>query len=182
MKLRPASPEDQDFLWRAQSHAALLEAEDDPVGTVRRHPMLARYVEGWGRAGDLGVIATPAEHAGEPIGAAWCRRFPQTAPGWGWIDTETPELSVAVLPSFRGLGLGTALLTELLRMTDAAGTALSLAVRSTNPALRLYLRLGFCILPERDFLNRTGILSHVMLRARPQPPRENGAKPPGPRR
>ena len=29
MKLRPASPEDQDFIWRTQSHAALIEAEDE---------------------------------------------------------------------------------------------------------------------------------------------------------
>ena len=163
MNLRPAQPDDEAFLWLAQSHAALLDASDDPVGAVRSHPMLARYVEGWGRAGDLGMIA---EHDGRPVGTTWCRRFPEAAPGWGWIDAQTPELSVAVLPPFRGTGQGTALLTALLAMTEEAGTALSLAVRSTNPALRLYRRLGFRILSERNFLNRTGILSHVMLHPR----------------
>ena len=160
MPQRPATPNDQAFLWLAQSHAARLDPSENPAAAVRSHPMLARYVDGWGRSGDRGVIA---EHQGTPIGAAWCRCFPAEAPGWGWIDAETPELSVAVLPPYRGTGIGTALLTQLLQMTEES-TALSLAVRSTNPALRLYLRQGFRILPERDFLNRTGVLSHVMVR------------------
>lgn len=164
MKLRAVNPNDQTFLWLAQSHAALLDTSDDPAKSVRKHPMLARYVEGWGRAGDLGVIA---EHEEKPVGAAWCRWFPEDAPGCGWIDKQIPELSVAVLSQYQGRGVGTTLLTRLLQMTEDMAAAVSLAVRSTNPALRLYLRLGFRILPERDFLNRTGILSHVMVRERP---------------
>lgn len=161
MKLRAADMKDQKFLWEAQCHAALLGLKDDPMAAILGDPILARYVEGWGRVGDVGVIA---EHEGKPVGAAWCRLFPKESPGWGWVDEKTPEISVAVLPEFRQQGIGTSLLTSLLEVSCEKSKLLSLAVRSTNPALRLYFRLGFRILSERNFLNRTGVLSHVMVR------------------
>lgn len=161
MKLRAADLKDEKFLWEAQCHAALLDLKNDPMVAVRSNPILARYVEGWGRVGDVGVIA---EHEDKPVGAAWCRLFPKESPAWGWVDEKTPEISVAVLPEFRQMGIGTSLLTSLLEVSCDKNKMLSLAVRSTNPALRLYLRLGFRVLPERNFLNRTGVLSHVMVR------------------
>lgn len=161
MKLRVANFKDQHFLWEAQYHAALLDSEEEPMVAVRSNPILASYVEGWGRIGDMGVIA---EHENKPVGAAWCRLFPEDSKGWGWIDENTPEISVAVLPEFRQKGIGTSLLTRLLGLSCEKNQVLSLAVRSTNPALRLYLRLGFRVLPERNFFNRTGVLSYVMVR------------------
>jgi ribosomal protein S18 acetylase RimI-like enzyme len=161
MKLRALNLKDEQFLWEAQYHAALLDSKDEPMVAVRSNPILAGYVEGWGRVGDMGVIA---EYESKPVGAAWCRLFPKDSNGWGWIDESTPEISVAVLPEFRQMGIGTALLTRLLEIACEKNKMLSLAVRSTNPALRLYLRLGFRILPERNFFNRTGVLSHVMVR------------------
>lgn len=159
MKLRAADLKDETFLWEAQCHAALL----DSIVAVHSNPILARYVEEWGRAGDVGVIA---EYEDKPVGAAWCRLFSKESPAWGWVDETTPEISVAVLPEFRQMGIGTSLLTSLLEVSYENSKMLSLAVRSTNPALRLYLRLGFRVLPERNFFNRTGVLSHVMVRER----------------
>jgi|APLak6261678124_1056121.scaffolds.fasta_scaffold03865_3 ribosomal protein S18 acetylase RimI-like enzyme len=161
MKLRTANLEDQEFLWKAQYHAALLDSKGDQAAAVQSDLILARYVEGWGRIGDIGVIA---EYENKQVGAAWCRLFPKEAPGWGWIDEKTPEISVAVLPEFRQKGIGTSVLRHLLEITDENNKMISLAVRSTNPALRLYLRFGFSVFPERNFLNRTGVLSHVMVR------------------
>ena len=161
MKLRAVNSEDEEFLWEAQSHAALLDSKGDPAAAVQSNPALARYVEGWGRIGDIGVIA---EYENKPVGAAWCRLFRKETPGYGWLDEETPEISVAILPEFRQKGVGTSLLIRLLEVTCEKNKMISLAVRSTNPALRLYLRLGFRVLPERNFFNRTGVLSHVMVR------------------
>jgi ribosomal protein S18 acetylase RimI-like enzyme len=156
MKLRAANSEDEAFLWEAQYHAALLDSTEEPAAAVQSDPILARYVEGWGRIGDIGVIA---ERDNKPVGAAWCRLFRKETPGWGWIDEEIPEISVAVLPEFRQKGVGTSLLTRLLEVAGENYKVVSLAVRSTNPAFRLYLRLGFRVLPERNFLNRTGVWS-----------------------
>ena len=49
---------------------------------------LERYVEGFGRAGDCGVVA---ESAGLPVGAAWYRRFPADRPGYGYVSEDIPE-------------------------------------------------------------------------------------------
>ncbi|MFF0455641.1 hypothetical protein [Nocardia africana] len=41
--------------------------------------------------------------------------------------------------------------------------AVSLSVRQTNPALRLYERLGFVIVPGSQLVNRAGTTSVTMV-------------------
>jgi ribosomal protein S18 acetylase RimI-like enzyme len=113
-----------------------------PVGEVLADPALGRYVYGWGRRGDAGVVAFGDR--GEPVGAAWYRLFPPGEPGFGFVDERTPELSLAVLEEARGRGIGTRLLLLLLdRARDDGFQALSLSVEPDNPARRLYERHGF---------------------------------------
>jgi len=102
---------------------------------------LSRYVEGWGRAGDLAVIA--AEGANR-VGAAWCRRFAAAAPGYGFVDEQTPELTIAVVPSKRRHGVGQELLDALLERARGEGVgAVSLSVQQGSPAVDFYARNGF---------------------------------------
>src|SRR5947209_20301944 len=82
-------------------HWRLNEDPDLPV---------ARYVNNWGRPGDAGLIAWE----NGPIGAAWYRVFPASSPGFGFVDEQTPELTIAVVPSRRGSGLGGQLMEALL--------------------------------------------------------------------
>ena len=79
------------------------------------------------------------------LGAAWCRRFCGQVTGLaGFVDVETPVLAIAVRGGHRGQGIGTALLEALVAAARAAGVrAISLSVGRTNPALRLYERMGF---------------------------------------
>ena len=105
------------------------------------HPEIARYVEGWGGAGDAGVVAVDGERA---VGAAWYRVFTPTRPGYGFVNERTPELTVGVVAGARGRGVGTALVRALLDQGRAAGfSAISLSVEPDNPAVRLYERAGF---------------------------------------
>ncbi|HLW94778.1 MAG TPA: GNAT family N-acetyltransferase [Solirubrobacteraceae bacterium] len=135
--------DDERFLW-----LMLVEAASWRPGLARlsvaaaaRDRSHARYVEGWGRAGDLGLIA---ELAGSPIGAAWWRFFTDENHGYGFIEAAIPELSLAVTKGRRGCGVGGALLAALIeRARQAELPALSLSVEVDNPALRLYERLGF---------------------------------------
>jgi ribosomal protein S18 acetylase RimI-like enzyme len=140
--LRPATDRDEDILWQMLFYAS--HANEDPGSTVesiRSNPDLRRYVSGWGRVGDLGVVAELDSRA---VGAAWLRLFvgdERASPTF--IDDRTPELAVAVLPGYEGRGLGTRMLARLLAHADERFPAVTLSVRRDNPALRLYERFGF---------------------------------------
>ena len=112
-----------------------------PDHSVVEQPELARYVSGWGRRGDVGIIAVGAN--GDSLGAAWLRLWSELDRGYGFIDMQTPELSVAVRPEARGAGVGTQLLRRLLQRADESYDRVSLSVSLLNPAVRLYERLGF---------------------------------------
>jgi ribosomal-protein-alanine N-acetyltransferase len=112
-------------------------------------PRIASYVRGWGRRGDVAVIAVDDD--GRRLGAAWFRLFSEEEPGFGFVDAETPEISIAVAPDSRGRGIGTALLEALAdRACHEGFHALSLSVRPGNPAARLYERFGFARVESPD--------------------------------
>jgi GNAT superfamily N-acetyltransferase len=143
LRLRAAQRDDIQLLRRL-----LLEAAYWRPGLVRpplehalADPNLARYVEDFGRPGDFGVIA---DEGAEPLGAAWWRYFHPDAPGYGFVDEATPEISTAVLPAHRGRGIGTSLLEAAEREArNQKINRLSLSVERDNPAIALYERLGF---------------------------------------
>lgn len=104
-------------------------------------PVPLRYVEGFGRPGDVGVIA---EVAGKPAGAAWCRLLTGSDRGYGYVADDVPELAIAVEPEHRGRGLATALIEALKSAVAEAGyRAVSLSVEPDNPSRRIYERAGF---------------------------------------
>jgi ribosomal protein S18 acetylase RimI-like enzyme len=109
---------------------------------------VALYVKAWGRPGDAAMIAIDR---GFPVGAAWYRLFSERRPGYGFVDAQTPELAIAVVPSARGRGVGSALLDALFaRAREEGHAALSLAVDRTNVgAIDLYRRRGFETVAER---------------------------------
>jgi GNAT superfamily N-acetyltransferase len=52
-------------------------------------------------------------------------------------------VDIALMPESRGRGIGTAVIADLLAQGREAGKPISLSVYKTNPARRLYQRLGF---------------------------------------
>jgi ribosomal protein S18 acetylase RimI-like enzyme len=103
---------------------------------------VALYVKGWGRPGDTALIAVDE---GFPVGAAWYRLFRRDHPGYGFVDEETPELAIAVVPSCRGRGIGEALLDALIEKAHSESYgAVSLSVEKGNDALLgFYEKHGF---------------------------------------
>ena len=142
-ELRVATVSDQPFLWEMLHLALFVPPGKPPLPrSLLREPAIARYVESWGiRSGDSGLIALVD---GASVGAAWLRCFPASAPGYGFVGETTPELSVAVLPAYRGKGIGTRLLEQLLQGVYPT----SLSCNPNNPSWRLYLRLGYEPLPD----------------------------------
>jgi ribosomal protein S18 acetylase RimI-like enzyme len=76
-----------------------------------------------------------------------------------WYETadDLHIVDIALLPQWRGQGIGEALLTDLAAHAGARGKPLTIYVEKTNPALTLYRRLGFVAVEEQgiyDFMRR----------------------------
>jgi ribosomal protein S18 acetylase RimI-like enzyme len=136
--LRRARPDDATFLGAMLGEAmAWRPGSPRPLAST---VLASRYIVGWPRHGDAGLVA----EAGEPVGAAWYRLLGRHDPGYGFVDDMTPELTVGVVPSWRSRGVGRRLLVALLDVARADGhAALSLSVEEDNVALELYESVGF---------------------------------------
>jgi ribosomal protein S18 acetylase RimI-like enzyme len=123
-------------------------AEERPsMDAVLGDPRNARYVEGWGRDGDVAVCAL--DRRDEPVGAAWYRRFSATEPGYGFVADDVPELAIGVYPEFRGQRVGSLVLGALIARARCDGErALCLSVNPENRAKRLYARHGFEVVAD----------------------------------
>lgn len=161
IEFRPADRNDTAFLWQMLFEAAHIAEEGaTSVQAAKENPTLARYVQDWPRAGELGVVAEEDE---QPIGAAWVRLWTNAEHGYGFVRADVPELAIAVAPHCRGRGVGEQLLRRLLTCASNHHAAISLSVRETNRALRLYERMGFRRIPGTEVTNRVGGLSFTMI-------------------
>jgi GNAT superfamily N-acetyltransferase len=134
--IRKGSPADVPFMRSMLAHAYGWR-----VNALDADIPLTRYVDNWGRPGDLALIA---HETGNRVGAAWMRRFRGSEPGYGFVDEQTPELSISIVPSRRRHGVGQELLDALLEAARGAGhTQLSLSVEADSPAVGFYERNGF---------------------------------------
>ena len=145
--IRPLVQEDAHCLWEMLYQAIHVPQGVEPHAREIVHsPELAHYVAGWGRDGDIGYLAVDAD--GMLVGAAWLRLLTGADRGYGYVDDTTPELSVAVVPGYRGQGIGSRLLAALLDAACERYDTVSLSVQADNPALRLYQRLGFEVVED----------------------------------
>jgi GNAT superfamily N-acetyltransferase len=141
--LRPADAGDLEHVKWALFEAVAWNPERPlpPFEFTIEHPELARYHRGWGRRGDLGVIATDGP---DVVGVALCRLFTDDDHGHGYVDDATPEVTIAVAESHRRSGLGTRLVEELERAARDAGFGrMSVSIDVGNPSLRIAERLGY---------------------------------------
>ena len=123
----------------------LLDASHLAPRTILQHPSLWKYVEAFGtREGDLCVVA---EIDNVIVGAAWSRLIHS----YGFVDDKTPELSISLYPQYRNQGIGTKLMHGIFEELSHAGyRRVSLSVSKQNPAVQMYLRVGFAIVQEND--------------------------------
>jgi ribosomal protein S18 acetylase RimI-like enzyme len=145
VSLRWIEDRDLEFL-RAMFLETICWREDGPrrsLDDVLADPSLAKYVVGWGRPGDSGVLAV--SNSDERLGAAWYRLFNEDDQGYGFVSPNIPQLGIATLAEYRGRGLGRTLMQGLIQHAMSEGRpALSLSVEEDNwRALRLYQDLGF---------------------------------------
>lgn len=143
--IRAMQPEEypllREFLYQA---IFLPEGTVPPSRSVIDLPELQIYIADFGtRFGDHCLVA---EINGKIVGAAWSRMMED----YGHIDKDTPSLAISLLPEYRGQGIGTKLLSNLLSLLYEKGFhQVSLSVQKKNPAFHLYKRAGFQILEEK---------------------------------
>ncbi|HEX5172962.1 MAG TPA: GNAT family N-acetyltransferase [Gaiellaceae bacterium] len=137
--LRAADQQDTRFLRDMLRHAYHWRMGDPDLPVFR-------YVKNWGRPGDAGVIASAGPNA---YGAAWYRLFPADAPGFAFVDEQTPEVTIAVVPSHRGKGTGGELLEALLERARAEGFA-QISLSAEPGQTGFYEKHGFRELRRED--------------------------------
>jgi len=79
-------------------------------------------------------------HQGSPIGRIYLH----------WLRVSIDLIDIALIPAWRGKGVGSAIMTQLLTLSDSVGKPICLFVERFNPALRLYSRLGFVEVADGD--------------------------------
>ncbi|MBF4561896.1 GNAT family N-acetyltransferase [Microbacterium sp. VKM Ac-2870] len=144
-RVRPATQADGAFLGDMVVEAANWRpGAARPRHEVLTHPDHTRYISGWMRPGDAGVVAMDPQDV--PIGAAWYRMLPRTDPGLGYVGTGVPELIIGVRPIWRAHGVGRALLQRLCEHAREQGFGrISLSVERGNYAQTLYRSEGFAL-------------------------------------
>jgi ribosomal protein S18 acetylase RimI-like enzyme len=135
-------------------YEAIFQKEGEPrlPKEIINEPSIRVYIEEWGRPDDLCLVALAD---GEYAGAVWTRLLTGDTKGYGYIDDLTPELSISLFETFRGKGIGTALMGAMIRRLKACGySRVSLSVTKQNPAYHLYSKLGFLVAaePNDDYL------------------------------
>jgi ribosomal protein S18 acetylase RimI-like enzyme len=140
--LRDMREEDADFLFRVYASTraqelALTAWNDEQKSHFCRMQFTAQTTDY--RANYPEARHTMIECGGKPAGRLIVGRG----------QREIRIIDIALLPEFRGGGIGTRLLRELMEEAGDAGKTLSIHVEKFNPALRLYLRLGFRPLEDK---------------------------------
>ncbi len=142
-EIRALEASDEPILWEmVYQGLSSGSGKSAPPREIVNRPEFARYVQQWGRDGDTGFVAHNKKD-GSLMGAVWLRK-----PN-GETNAGAPrELAFAVKPSYRGQGIGAALLTQLVRANPEAST-ISIRFVAGKPILRLYERFGFKVAEEK---------------------------------
>ena len=131
-----------NFLYEA---IFIPEGIEPPPKTIITSPELQVYVERFEESkDDWGLVA---EVDGKIVGAVWVRIMND----YGHIDDETPSLAISLYKEYRGFGIGTAMMKEILALLKSHGySRVSLSVQKDNYAAKMYLKIGFEIVRENE--------------------------------
>ncbi len=130
------------FLYEA---IFLPEGAEAPDRSIVEQPELALYYECFGEGeADLGIVA---EAEGSAVGAVWTRIMED----YGHVEEGVPSFAIALYEAYRGRGIGTELMQQMLELLKAKGfEKASLAVQKENYAVRMYEAVGFRTVGENE--------------------------------
>ena len=126
-----------DFLYEA---IFIPDGIEPPPRNIITSPELQIYVDRFGELKD--DFALVAEVEKKVVGAVWVRIMND----YGHIDDKTPSLAISLYKEYRGQGIGTDMMKEMLSLLKAQGyKRVSLSVQKTNYAVEMYRKIGFDI-------------------------------------
>ena len=134
VSLRPAQPDDEDFLYElfcvsvGDELSALDAAHRDVILRMQFNAQLQSYKAEFPAAEHQIIMLD-----GRVIGRVLVER----------TENEHRGVDIALMPGERSGGIGTMLIQELLDEAASAGKPFRISVVRTNPAMHLYNRLGF---------------------------------------
>ena len=130
----------EDFLYEA---IYVPDGMSAPPKSIINQPELQIYLTDFGKKkDDIGLVAEVDKKA---VGAVWVRIMND----YGHIDNDTPSFAISLDKDYRGLGIGTALMKDMLRiLKDRGYKQASLAVQKANYAVKMYQKTGFEIVDE----------------------------------
>jgi GNAT superfamily N-acetyltransferase len=168
--LRKVQAQEEALVFSFVTVAARMPEGNEPIQKALSDPALNRYWIGWGRLGDIGIVAE-LESTGMPVACAWLRLYTREQAGASFFGEYVPELAMGVVPEYRGHGIGTTTLRRLIEDVRFQCQGIVLSVRRDNPAVRLYERFSFKEIPESQMINRVGTESiHMYLDLRLKSP------------
>ena len=143
MSLRPSTPDDREFLLRVYASTRTEELAVVPWDDAQKDASLRMQAEA--QDADYRARRPGAQYLVVVVdGADAGRLYRADLPG------ELRLMDIALLPEWRGRGIGSALLADLLAEADRRGMSVTLHVEHWNPAVRLYERLGFTVAGQTD--------------------------------
>lgn len=121
------------------------EGSPSPPKDIVQLPEVQVYVANFGK--EKSDHCFVAEVDGLIVGAVWVRIMND----YGHVDDETPSISIALYKEFRGMGIGTKLMINMLKLLKYQGyKQVSLSVQKANYAVKMYKSLGFETIIEKD--------------------------------
>jgi ribosomal protein S18 acetylase RimI-like enzyme len=132
----------KDFLYEAIFVPKGMEA---PAKDIIDRPELRLYIDDFGsRKGDNCLVA---DFCGKVVGAVWTRIMND----YGHVDDYTPSFAISLYKEYRGQGIGSRLMVEMLELLKSQGyERASLAVQKANYAVKMYENVGFKTVDEND--------------------------------
>ncbi len=132
----------KDFLYEA---IFISKGVEPPAREIIYQPELKIYYDDFGTGkADYCIVA---DDNGKVIGAVWTRIMDD----YGHVDDDTPSFAISLYKEYRGQGIGTRMMREMLALLKEKGyKQASLAVQKANYAVRMYEKVGFKIVDEND--------------------------------
>jgi len=142
LRFRPITEQDIDFLYQVYASTRLAEMTRAGWSEQQKEEFLrlqfnlqhTQYLQNYQEA-TFAIILCDKVPAG---------RF--------YVDRREKEIRIidlALLPKFRGQGLGSAILKDIITEADGKHLPLNLHVERLNPARRLYERMGFILKEDK---------------------------------